>query len=332
MTTATQERKQTTLGPITIIRTMTSNEYHGIKYEPNDGEEDEDDDDDDDDCHRNRDGYTVFKNHDQELVRKIKAIRISDDTFENEEGENSKIETDIDGQYICLNLVTKKRFVIDHEEFQELRKNQLLNEINRQYPIGQYWTQNFGRMFGDTLITVHTPEREEGDEICFNDFLSASFSETDFQYLLDVDDDGITMNASPGWSSNLYCHFDKDGNYVNRDYNLDIAALAKNKSKGINKTKIIDKIKRNIPNVTYMYANDTWYTEGFAFKFLNNCSEDESSIGFLLERHQSRGSGRGSYGDRARNAFKMPKETVQVKRESILERILPIVDKFGLPE
>jgi hypothetical protein len=327
MTTATLKKEQTALGPITVLRKMTSNEYHGIKYEPNDGEEDEDDDDDDDDCHRN--GYTVFKNHDQELVRKIKAVRLPEDSFEYD-GNTSKIETDIDGQYICLNLVTGKRFVIDHEEYPEIIKNQLLNTINRQYPIGKYWHQNFGTMFGDSVITVKSPELEEGDVFEYNDFLSSSYNEVDFAYLLSVDEDGMSMNASPGWSSNLYCHFDTDGNYVNRNYNLDIERLAKQKSKGITKAKIIDKIKRNIPNVTYMYANDTWYTEGFAFKFLNNCSEDESSIGFLLEKHQSRG--RGSYGDRARNAFKMPKDVIQVKRETILERILPIVDKFGLPE
>jgi len=52
-------------------------------------------------------GYTIFKNHDEELVAKIKAVTVSEETFEYEdifssESGTCRVEKEMDGQLLCI--------------------------------------------------------------------------------------------------------------------------------------------------------------------------------------------------------------------------------------
>lgn len=295
-------------------------------------------------------GYTIFKNHDEELVAKIKAVTISEDTFEYDNmffagiEVTCRVEKEMDGQLLCIGP-KNKRFFLDHDEYKEIRKTELLNKINNLYPVHKYWNQNFGEKFGDKIIKISGSDKE----MRYDDLEKVSQIESELSIDMDRKNMSVWLSLNTEWASVMFCHFDTEGNYVNRDYNLDI--VAESKRKQASRNEIIKTIKHNIPNEEFQYANNIWFTEEYAIQ-LRYSTPDESSenknesldieeeeregvqnIGFSLVTHARNKN--GTYGSKYAK-IKKPKETATQTpaqaKEYIMEKIIPVINALKLKD
>lgn len=297
-------------------------------------------------------GYTIFKNHDEELVAKIKAVTIPEDTFEYD-GFNypechgtCKIEQELDGQLMCIGP-NGKRFFLDPEEYKIMREEELLKKINELYPVYKYFNENFGNIIGDTKITLFDKSKQKGDYFNRYDDQIAIISQLEIE---DYDEDLFSISYQEKAGGRImFCFFDENGNYVNRDYNIDIVEMSKEKPK--THKDIINIVSKKLKN-TYQFCNNTWYTENYALKIRvvgqdededdyndyndndKNNDNDESfvdeKIGFTMVRYKFNPSSK-KYG-KARDKIKIPKNPVTHTKEQVMEYVLPIINKMNLPE
>lgn len=260
------------------------------------------------------DGFTVFKNYNHELTEKIRAVKLDDESFTYHDGK-CYIHSVVGDQYLCVDK-KKKFFTIEKSYYEERRQRDLLNKINNLYPVHEYFNQYFGRYFGNSCIVVSG--NSEGE---YDDMGKVFYSRSEINFGTDGD---IYLNSgySPGHSI-MFCYFDLDGNYVNRDYNIDLTRLFNTKTTP--KVKYINKITKAIPRRTYFRSENTWFTDEFAFR-LDKCNSNGATE-FLLKKELVRKDGR--YGNRGTTPFKMPKDAVKVDWKDILEAILPLVEEFG---
>ncbi len=282
-------------------------------------------------------GYTIFKNHDEELVKKIKSVKLSEDSFEYEGFMNGifgtcKIEKEIDGQLQCIGP-KNKRFFLDPEEYKEIRERELLNKINRLYPVSDYFNDNFGNVIGETKIKVITLDKEAN----YNALDKVMAIESELE-ISDYNENIFSVSFSEGrGGSIMFCHFDINGNYVNRDYNVDIVEMSK--TKPTTKKQILNKAQKYINNPTYTYFDNTWYCEDYAMR-INIIDESEQereensfvdgSVGFSIQKYPYNSNSK-KYG-KSYDKVKKPKEGIIHTKKDILEQIQPIINKMNLPE
>ena len=283
-------------------------------------------------------GYTIFKNHDEELVAKIKAVTIPEDTFEYDGFDypechgTCKIEQELDGQLMCVGP-NKKRFFIDPKEYKEMREEELLKKINTLYPVYKYFNENFGEVIGDTKIMLFDKSKNKVDLFNRYDEQIAIMSE------LEIDDEdplSISYQEKSGGRI-MFCFFDESGNYVNRDYNIDIVEMSKEKPK--THEDIINIVSKRLKCNTYQFCNNTWFTENYALKIKTinqnyNDNEAESlvdkKIGFTMYKYKFNPSTK-KYG-KSIDKIKSPKNPVTHTKEHVMEYILPIINQMNLPQ
>lgn len=286
-------------------------------------------------------GFTIFKNHDEELVAKIKAVTLDEKTFVNGFNETCTIVSeDEDGQILCINeSEKKKKFFIDKEELEEYRERNLMDKINRLYPVHKHFADNFGTIFGDKTLTIIGSDDED---LGYDDLGKVGYSESDFG--LDVTKDSISIcKKNSKWSSIMFCHFNKDGNYVNRDYNIDLARYAKAKTPLLK--EVISKIEESIPDITYLYDDNKWFSDKFVLCFEDyskitkptkgdfdiDDDQEETIIGFELKKEVVREN--GTYGNKStKKAIKIVKNAIKVDRSHIMDVLLPIIKQMDYPE
>lgn len=286
-------------------------------------------------------GYTIFKNHDEELVAKIKAVTIPEDTFEYDGFHypechgTCKIEQELDGQLMCIGP-NKKRFFLDPKEYKEMREEELLKKINTLYPVYKYFNKNFGEVIGETKITLFDTSKNKGDYFNKYDDQIAIQSELEIS---DYDPNHFSISyAEKNGGRIMFCFFDENGNYVNRDYNVDIVGMSKEKPK--NYKDIIKIVNKTLEYDTYQFYDNTWYTDNYAFR-VEEIEQDEEfdngeesfvseKIGFTITRYNYNPNTQ-KYG-KSNDKIKKPKNPIIHTKEHVMEYILPIINKMNLPE
>lgn len=270
-------------------------------------------------------GYTIYRNNNKELVEKIKAVTIPEDTFENWNGEVCKIEsTTSDGQYLCKTL-KGKTLLVDKKSYTKYRENEKLNKINNLYPVAKYFNENFGYYFGDKLVIVGGGSKGSYDGL-------GKVNESVSNLLNVVDDSHIIVGAcfKPKWVGFHFCHFNEEGNYVNRDYNLDLNYYLKLPAP-ITQNELIEKISAAIPDLPYMYCDkkNIWFTDTFAYIMKINFDEEAEDYSLNLEKIPVKKNGK--FGKQYVKQFSMPKKGLLMSSKGeIIERILPVINKLRL--
>jgi len=277
------------------------------------------------DLYENRaDTYTIFKNHNKDLVAKIKELAKTpfDGSVEGDWGVNGKIESEMGDQYICMGE-DGKRFFIDKSDLESMKKTWILNLINKTYPVGKYFNENFGYIFGSSIIKVESPEISDDDEFSFDGLGSSSYKEIE----LDIypHNGQISFQTDGDWGSNLFMHFNEEGNYVNRDYNLNLVEMCKEKTPTLENA--LKEIKKLVPAGGYMRKDNIWYGETCAIIISTN-TDEHNVFSFSIENHPIRKN--NTYGRTGVKAIKKPKDTIESAGFSeLLEIIKPALDKIG---
>ncbi len=298
------------------------------RYASKDIGENEDDDDDDSQEYEHRgDTYTVFKNHNEELVAKIKELAKTpfDGTVDGGWEEKGKIDSELGEQYLCKTNAGRY-FLIDKSELEEQKKRFILNLINKTYPVGKYFNENFGYIFGTSHIVVNSPESNEesdNDESDYDSLGEVNFSETELD-IYDLDGN-ITLQSAGKWGSFMFMHFDEEGNYVNRDYNLNLVVMSQEKPKTLDQA--IRAFTKVIPAGNCMRKDNIWYMETCALE-VSVFTNDDEQFTISLRNHPIKAN--GTYASRGTKPFKIPKDAVESKgRPEIMEIITPALQKFG---
>lgn len=271
--------------------------------------------------------YTVFKNHDEELVNKIKAVKIDDDTFPYHgfiaNSDTCKIDKELpNGKFQCSDEEGNV-FTLDKEDIEDAKRTALLNKINNLYPVHKYFHENFG-----TRIRV-SGTKEECD---YDDLSKCGYSERridTYTY------QGVGAKIETGhWVSIMFCYFNEEGNYVNRDYNIDIERTLKEKEPTAE--EILKTIAKDIPDVEYGYdeKKDRYFADQFMYTMndftdLDQEDDKQDHIGFKLHKSEVRSTGK--YGNRGESPVSRPKDVVAKTKADIIERIAPLVDKLFQP-
>lgn len=299
-------------------------------------------------------GYTVFKNTDEELVKKIKALNVPSDTWiENGfmTGAKGKCRVDkklSDTQFLCVDE-HGHYFVKDADSFEDTNREELLNKINTEFNVADYLNKNlnlYSHSGHEKISFEHYkeyfkrfPDYEENIERV--DFMMSGYDSHGrinskfsgvalytFESIVLVEGDNLS-------SSSMFCYFNEDGNIENRDYNFDIKKFLNNKPK--TKEDLIQEIIDEIPDVEYKFYGNKWYANNFAFVL------DEEAKGQEFDEHRYEGNivfkitklhhkSGDNYASRYSGVkARIPKQFEVVGREHILNKILPLVNemKYG---
>ena len=269
---------------------------------------------------KKEDGYTTFKNHDEDLVAKIKAVTLEEESFQNWNDDKCTIDKSLsDTQYLCK-VSGGEFFTLNKERYKEGRKEELINKINNLYPVHRHWESNFGSISdGYDRIGVIGSDDGKHDDLQKVSQVNREVSVSDY-YGIEVlaDMDGV-------WSQIMFCHFDVDGNYSNRDYNIDIELSMKGEKK--DSSDLMKEVLAAIPDVEYQYAKDKWFSEDFAFQIEWSGKNEDGKYGFELVRYDrvSEFSDRYTSDGYGRSINKL-KRTEPKTRQDILDRIKDALD------
>jgi len=261
-------------------------------------------------------GRTVFKNHDEDLVSKIKAVKLDDDSFSQwRYGKGCVIDKELsETQYLCKSP-EGEFFTIDKEDYTSAREKDLLDKINSLYPVGTYWNYNFG-LLKNGYERLEVYGSEETVNKCY-DALGKVGCKT---HRVEVSTwNGISVKADIGgkWSSIMFCWFNTDGNYVNRDYNIDVLRYLK--TTPLYGSDLLKEVSDAIPDVKYTYSKDRWFADDFAFTLIDSVDD---GLGFRMYKSDKRHTGK--YGNRGAKIFSCPKRnTEEHTKADIIERLMP---------
>jgi len=221
------------------------------------------------DCEENS-GHSVWENTDADLVGKIKDFKLVLN-YENDMmefyGECEVIKELSDTELLIIDK-DKKHHVFNKPP----AKEKFLNALNEKFFVGDHFGKNFGnlKLAGELSgskvevvlgISASTPRKGRRHR----DILIADMEtvRTSFHRCME-------FNYSKH-GSYVFCHFNKDGNYVIRDYNLDLRRYEEGVDveacvqAGID--RFIEEASRRIDEELYhIEGSDTWFSETFAYK------------------------------------------------------------------
>lgn len=275
-------------------------------------------------------GYTIFKNTDEELLKKIKALNVPIDTFK-EYGKkgNCKIVQELnDVQRLCVDEAGEY-FIKKEHTFAETKTENLLNEINKKFSVSAYL--NTIPMFSNDgyrkiTFTEHGGLMGEGWHS-----LGRVMSHETGVYLNTYR--GIELIEGNCGGTAMFCHFNVDGNVANRDYNYDIKEFLDNKQK--TRQDLIEEIISHIPDESYKNYGNKWFAANHAFVLekvepgqKSRSGNYQGKLVFKLTRYDRPKYGSSdTYGDSISGKIKLPKTATPSSREDILSKILPLVNE-----
>lgn len=304
------------------------------------------------------DGYTIFKNTDEELVKKIKSVTIPKDTWIEDGGFMSngaegvcRVDKKLnDEQFLCIDE-HGTYFIKEADSFSETNRRDLLQKINEEFSSAKILNDSLGPLYTyDGYGTVKFLMYDEYLKNAWSDYkenedriheMHRPYDSMGRVYAVET---GIYLDTYSGIhvsygeidTHGMFCHINEDGNVVNRDYNCDIEELYLGKSQ---KTRqdLVEEILKKIPDVNYKFAGNRWYSKKVAFilevpeeetKREEVGGADRGILAFSLhELSHTSGDTYKSHGLKAT----APKKTIDVKRDHILAQILPIINslEFG---
>lgn len=292
--------------------------------------------------------YTILKNHNEELVAKIKELaKTPFDGYVKCFQGRGKIESEMGDQFICMGD-NGKRFFATREDVENSKKENILNLINKTYPVGTYFNENFGSIFGYYIISVHSNPFEhtwnKDKDYSYDGLMSACYQEKNLwfhEYCGEIE----IGEHSNGYRT-MFCHFNEEGNYVNRDYNFNIVSNSKEKTPTLDDA--LAQFSALIPEGSYVRKDNVWYGEAAAFSLHpivdghdsdddeddedDNVKEtsDSKPHGFRFFKYESKGKNTyASLRSRRGTKLKLPKTAVESSRKELMDAIESRLTEFG---
>lgn len=266
-------------------------------------------------------GYTIYKNADLEMVEAIKNFKLPRENFIYFRHNGCNIVQVLnETQNLCIDE-NKEYIIITNEEIDKTLSKNLINEINAKFSLKNAIQRSFGDLYDkDGFMKKRINVNENGKP---GDLGSVSYSDVGLD--LRVSNDQIRLLEKNGdWSSIMFCHLNKDGNIVNRDYNINLTNFIGNAPK--QKNYIIEQIIKHIPNEKYLYYANKWFTEKFVLSLTKTYDERSEKIIFKLDRFEIKPN--GNYGEKYNGGnIKMPKKVVEVDKNHLLQILLPLVNE-----
>lgn len=279
--------------------------------------------------------YTILKNHNEDLVAKIKELAQTPfDGYVNCFKGRGKIESEMGEQFICMGE-DGNRFFATKDDVEHSKKRTILNLINKTYPVGKYFNENFGSIFGSSIIKVHSNPFKE---YSYDGLMSACYQENRLwfhEYCGEIE----IGEHSNGYRT-MFCHFNEEGNYVNRDYNFNIVSNSKEKTPTLEQA--LSQFSQLIPEGGYVRKGDTWYGETAAFSLHSiieghdsddddNAKEtsDNKPHGFRFFKYESKGKNTYVSLRNKSRKIKLPKTAVESSREELMDAIESRLTEFG---
>ena len=201
------------------------------------------------------DTHSIYKNPDEELRQEIAGVTVDQSEvmvgFPERSWKITKKEGD---EYRCESGRDISYF--KKEEVEKALSEKLEQERNRRYLAYKYFKKNFG-------ILSYLSEYEDDNfsrcnlhkiDLVNPIFIGGNFNSLSvehynnfYEYNLSCGGkqriDGIHISVCPPYGSSMKLYFDSDGNYVNRDYNID---LNKYELKDISPSILFDKFKQRV--------------------------------------------------------------------------------------
>lgn len=291
-------------------------------------------------------GYTIFKNTDEELVAQIKALNKVSDTWQEYRFKGlCKIAQKLnETQCLCVDEAGVY-FIKKFSEFASTSIDNLLNEINNKFDVSEYISDLIGPLYTQdgykkiSFVSYKKQLEEYKEHENFKNIehifegWNAMGRVTSKEVGVHLDTyRGIALSQGECGGSSMFCHFNQDGNIVNRDYNYDLKYFLDNKPK--TREELIEEIVSHIPNNSYENYGNKWFSNKFAFVLEKIVSDEvhkeiggqeRGAIVFKLKRLENI-NGSDNYGDRYDGKIKKPKTTINVTRDHLLAQILPLVN------
>lgn len=297
-------------------------------------------------------GYTIFKNTNQNIVEQIKAMNVPSDTWTEDgfmTGARGQCRIDKklnDTQFLCIDE-HGHYFVKKAESFKNSNRKYLLEKINDKFNVADVLNEVFAPLYTrDGYGTITFEKYDTHYKNKWDDYDEEKMKQIMGKY----DSHGRISSSIKGahlftWrgliliegdkgGSSMFCHLGEDGNIVNRDYNFDIKNYLDNKPK--TREDLVNEIISHIPDVPYEHYGNKWFSSKQAF-VLNKVEPDETyedngvegKLIFNISMLEHNGDGK--YGDSRSGKANKPKSTVNVTRDHLLAHILPLVNsmEFG---
>ena len=243
-------------------------------------------------------GYSVFENTDKELVAKIKAFKLVEDesvVHDMFQGECAVIERISDTEVLAKNK-SGKHIVINPPPVKE----RLLQAINENFYVGDYFTKNFGVIAsrGEIVLGIENvmppnPYRKESYDEVSVAALKTARMETRFY-------DCFRFEYIDCYGS-VSCFFDENGNYVNRDLNFDIARHEVVDVKEYMQKQVDEFMQQVSDSVSgelyHIEGTNTWFSKTFAYELLLKEEKHDiyKSFKLYVDAKPKQGSGNAYY-------------------------------------
>lgn len=201
------------------------------------------------------DTHSIYRNPDEELRQKIAGVIVDRSevmmgfperiwNITQKEGDEYRCESGRDISYF------------KNEEVERALSEKLEKERNRQYLAHKYFKKHFGILsnfqeFEDETFYSCSLDKIDLVSPVFigNNFnpISVEHYSNFYNYHLSCGGKqriaGIHLSVCPPYGSSMKLYFDSDGNYVNRDYNVDLNLF---ENKDISPSILVDKFKERV--------------------------------------------------------------------------------------
>jgi hypothetical protein len=290
-------------------------------------------------------GYSVWENTNKELVAKIKAIKQKlsikvGDTVNHWRSKECKVVSFInDKEALVYSEKHKWHEVHQLENEQEQLGDSHLQIINDTFKVEDYFAENFGIIANNREIVLGienvmppNPHRKESyDRVWVAGLKTSRIDTSTYQ--------GFKFNYADCYGT-VSCFFDENGNYVNRDHNLDLQNYKVVDPKE-HKQKQVDEFLQTLSDslakeLYHIKGTNTWFSKDFAYELSTESRNHQRLQGFVLEldARPKNGSGNAYYHrGLSSNSLKLSKacEKSVVTKESLLKLLRgEIEDALGL--
>ena len=264
---------------------------------------------------RTEEGYTIFKNLDTEMVESIKNMKFNTEKFNYCNYKNSKIVQVLSETQLLALDDKNKYFVIDKESYENSLVDDELNQINAEFSVSKAIKKTFGKLYnyyGQEVIII------ENQSVPHKDLSSKMYTERGIK----IDTyGGIEVSQSNGtWCSIMFCYLNRDGNIVNRDYNIDLLKYVGKKGKS--KEDYINEVLNKIPDVSYKYYGNKWFSDSIIIEDVTAAYDAKDRNATLILKLFF---AKTPYEIKK---YKLPKKLVDSSRNDIIAKLLPYLDKI----
>jgi hypothetical protein len=290
---------------------------------------------------QNRDtgeGHTIFKNTDEVLIAKIKALNVQSDTWieHHRSGECKIVQVLNEKQRLCVDE-SNIYFLKNVEDFESTRKENLLNNINSKFNAASQLNKSLGDLYtsdGYRKVTF-TGTKAKLLGAAWQSYGEVSYEELGIRL---ETHGGIKLYEGLIGGRGMNCHFNEEGNIINRDYDFNIRELLDNKSK--TRKDLVEEILKCIPDVPYENYGNKWFysggkkknswdnSDGFALvinKPENSEKDKKNNFRVVFDVTRYDHISGDNFGD-WQGKIKKPKTVKPSSREEILLKILPLVN------